>query len=109
MICHGILDKRMCETSSDAIGACVWSGSESSGFCAGEQDSALPEPTATEDPAPQASEPYDMGVMFPMYLWAALTTVALIVVLLLLLHAERNRPSGPRPDKATIKAAMRSR
>lgn len=109
MVCHGILDKRMCETSSDAIGACVWSGSESSGFCAGEQVSASPEPRAIKEPAPPASEPYDLAVMLPMYLWASLTTIALIVVLLLLLRAERNGPSGPRPEKATIKAAMRSR
>ena len=109
MVCHGILDKRMCETSSDVVGACVWSGSESSGFCAGEQDSASPEPTTIKEPTPPAPAPYDLAVMLPMYLWSALTTIALIVVLILLLRAERNRPSGPRPDKATVKVAMRSR
>lgn len=109
MVCHGILDKRMCETSSDAVGVCVWSGSESSGFCAGEQASAPPEPTAIKESTSPAPEPYDLAVMLPMYLWAALTTIALIMVFLLLLRAERNRPSGPRPDKATIKAAMRLR
>lgn len=109
MVCHGILDKRICETSSDAIGACVWSGSESSGFCAGEQDDASPEPKTMEEPASPAPEPYDLTVMLPMYLWTALATIAMIVVFLLLLRAERNRPSGPHPDKGTLKAAMRSR
>ena len=109
MVCHGILDKMMCETSSDVVGACVWSGSESSGFCAGEQDNASPEPTTMKEPTPPAPRPYDLTVMLPMYLWSALTTITLIVVILLLLRAERHRPSGPRPDKAAIKAAMRSR
>lgn len=108
MACHGILDKRMCETSTDRLGACTWSGSEISGYCKGAQNSAVPEATATP-PAADPPEAYDLAVMLPMYLWAFLTLVVIGVVLTVLFRAERNCPTGPRPDEKTIKAAMRSR
>lgn len=94
MACHGILDKRMCETSTDSLGACTWTGSESSGYCEGKHNGAVPEATATP-PAADPPEPYDVAVMLPMYFWAFLTLVVIGVVLTLLFRVERNRPAGP--------------
>jgi hypothetical protein len=109
MACHGILDKLLCERSCDAFGSCRWSGSQSSGSCEGEQKNALPEPTFSSDAelSSSASEPYDLRSMLSMYLWTALTALAVIVVFVLIVRVERSRPSGHRPDRARIKAAMR--
>ena len=90
MVCFGIMDQMICEASSDALGVCVWEGSRASGRCSGGQVAEVVAPPTTPPPPVDVDEdPYNLALVWPMYLWSALTLIVLAVLLVLLLRAER--------------------
>lgn len=89
MVCFGILDQMICESSFDDAGACWWSGSRASGYCSGAQTAERKErdrtPRSTPSPVGRDNDAYRIEAVWPMYAWlgATLSAIAIIVVLLL--------------------------